>query len=353
MGILRNSTIIVAGIIISNILAYIFHIYVGRALGPVDYGLFGALVSLLTILSLPSSAVGSAVTKLTAKLNSHGSYEKIGRLRKIMQDKMLIFGSILLLFIVMLSQTIADYLKIDSNLPVIIMGISLFFALISPVNRGVLQGLKKFTVYSWNGILEAAVRLILVIALLALGFGINGSIIAYGLAYGIAFAAIFPFIRETETKQDQKTETDLQGIYGFALLVFFVNLILQLIIYMPTIFIKHFFSSEFTGYWTAALILAKSTLLATGGIMIVMFPEVAGKSDKKEQKKVFKKALILTLLPSIGIALIFLAVPNFFVTLLYGKAYLGAAPILQWMGVAMIFLSVLQLYVNYWLAKKE
>lgn len=352
MGILKSSSIVVVGIIISNVFAYVFHIYVGRSLGPVDYGVFGALISLLTILSLPSSAIGSAVTKFSAKFSSKKQYSKIGALRKKMQNKMLMLGAILLLFIIMLSQNIADYLQIESNIPVIVMCTSLFFALISPVNRGVLQGLKKFKVYSWNGILESVVRLILVVVLLLMGFGINGSLIAYGLAYGIAFLAIFPFIKETNTGKKNK-EGELRGVYRFALFVLFVNLSLQGIINLPTIFIKHFLTAEFAGYWTAALTLSRSTLCVIGGIVIVMFPEVAEKTNKKEQKQIFKKALFLTLLASIGIALIFWLIPNIFISLLYGKEFLGAVPILRWMGVAMIGISLLQLRMNYWLAKKN
>jgi len=354
MDMLKSSSIVVTGILISNVLAYIFHIYVGRALGPVDYGVFGALLSILTILSLISTAFGSAIVKFTARLNEKKQYEKIGFLRKAMQKKMLIFGVIFLLLIILLSQNIADYLKIESNIPVIIMVISLFFALISPVNRGVLQGLKKFKVYSWNGILESVSRLIIVIVLLSLGFGISGSIIAYGLGYFIAFLAIFPFIKETkiQKKYEKNKEQDLAGFYRFVVLVFFVTIALQLLINLPTIFIKHFLSSEFTGYWTAALTLARATLFVTGGILIVMFPEVAGEEKAKEKKLVFKKALILTLLVSVGIALIFLIIPNVFITLLYGKNYAGAVPILRWMGVAMIGVSVLQLSLNYWLAKR-
>lgn len=351
MGMLKSSSIVVVGIIISNIFAFVFHIYVGRALGPADYGVFGALISLLTILSLPSSAIGSAVTKFSAKFSSKKQYAQIGALRKKMQNKMLMLGAIFLLFITILSQNISDYLQIESNIPVIVMCISLFFALISPVNRGVLQGLKKFKVYSWNGILESVVRLILVVVLLLMGFRINGSLIAYGLAYGIAFLAIFPFIKETSI--DKNKESKLRGVYRFALFVLFVNLSLQGIINLPTIFIKHFLTAEFAGYWTAALILARATLLVSGGIVIVMFPEVAEKTNKKEQKQVFKKALFLTLLASIGIALIFWLIPNIFISVLYGNAFLGAVPVLRWMGVAMIGISLLQLRMNYWLAKKN
>ena len=63
MGLVKNSSIVVAGIIISNLLAFVFHIYVGRVLGPAEYGVFGALMALFLIIALPAGAISSAITK--------------------------------------------------------------------------------------------------------------------------------------------------------------------------------------------------------------------------------------------------------------------------------------------------
>jgi len=350
MGILKNSTIVVAGIIISNILAYVFHICVGRSLGPVEYGIFGALMAFFMIIALPAGAISYAITKFTTRFNSKKEYVKIGLLRKKSTIRVLIYSLILLLIISLSSKIIANYLKIDSIISIIILGFILIFAMILPVNRGILQGMKKFKIYSLNTIIESVSRLILVIILLFIGLRVNGAILAYGFGYLIAFLFIFPFIKET--KNAKNDNFDMKIIYRFILLVLIVNLILQGIINLPTIFIKHFLTSEFTGYWTAALTLAKATLFVATGITIVMFPEVAEKEKNEDKKKVFKKALFLTLLASIGIAIIYLLIPQIFISLLYGKEFLGAVPILKWMGLAMIGIAILQLSLNYWLASR-
>jgi len=348
MSLIKNSTIVVAGIIISNIFAYVFHIYVGRVLGPADYGVFGALMSLFLLVSLPAGSIGSAVTKFTARFKSKKEYQKIGALRKRMSKKVFLISAFIFLFIVLLSGEIADYLKIDSNVPVMLVGFTLIFAFILPINRGVLQGMKKFKIYSINTILESVSRLILVVFLVMLGLGADGAILAYGLAYLVAFAAIFPFIKDVNGKEKS---FELKPVWKFVIIVLFTNLILQLVINLPTIFIKHYLSAEFTGLWTAALTLARVSLFVTGGIALVMFPEVAEKENKKERRKVLLHCLLLTVAASVGIASIFLLFGNLAVSLLYGVEYLGAVPLLQWMAFAMIFLVVIQLFVNYWLAK--
>lgn len=348
MGMARNSFVIVAGIIISNLLGYVFHIIVGRALGPSHYGEFGALISLYLIIALPASALSSAVTKYSAKYNAKREFNKIGALRNSLGKKTLIFGVFLFLVVAALSFPLSGYLKVPA-FSIVIVGITLIFSLILPINRGVLQGMKKFKILSANSILEAAFRLALAFVFIFLGFKANGAVLAYGLAYLLAFVFIFPYVKET--KSSEKLEkNELSKIYKFVFIVLVVNLVIQLIINLPTLFIKHAYSAEFTGLWTAALTLARISLFITGGITLVMFPEVAEKENHEDKKTIFKKALLLTLLVSVGVALCFILFGNLAVTILYGKTYLSAVPILEWMGLAMIPIGVLQLWVNYLVA---
>ena len=211
--------------------------------------------------------------------------------------------------------------------------------------------MKRFKVYSLNFIIESFSRLFLLIALLFLGFRVNGAILSYGVAYFIAFLCIFPYIKKTKVKDIYEIKT--KKIYRFILIVLITNIFIQLIINLPTLFVKYFYSSELTGYWTAALNLARITLFFVTGISFVMFPEVAEKERKDESKKIFRSALYLALGTSIFMAFLFYLVPNLFIILLYGKEFLKAGEILRWMGIAMIGISILHLYINYRLARIE
>jgi len=350
MSLVKNSTIIVLGIMVSNILAYCFHLYVGRALGPTDYGIFGALMSLFLIIALPAGAISSAIAKFSSRFKLKQEYGKIGALRRMVQDKVIIFGIIIFFLITILSKFISDYLKIGSNFSVMLIGLILIFALILPVNRGILQGMKKFKEYSLNSIIESVSRLILVIILIYLGFGVNGAILAYGIAYLIAFLLIFRQIKETGKYQDHKKAINMKIVLKFILLVLLANLFLQMLINAPTLFIKHYFSSEFTGFWTASLTLARISLFIATAIALVMFPEISGNDNPKERKIIFLKSLGLTLIATTGIALVFLLFGKFAINILYGSAYLPSLPILQWMGIVMILIGALQLIMNYFLA---
>ena len=51
---------------------------------------------------------------------------------------------------------------------------------------------------------------------------------------------------------------------------------------------------------------------------------------KEDKKRLLKKSLALTLAASVGIAILFLVIPNIFIYIFYGSKFLGAVRVLQW-----------------------
>ena len=351
MSLLKNSTIVIAGVVVSNLLAYLFHFIAGRMLGPEDYGEFGALMALYLLIALPAAAIGFSIAKYTARYNSENAFGKIALLRREIQNKVLVFSLIILFLFIIFSKFIANFLKIASVAPVIIVGITLVFALLYPINMGILQGMKKFRAFSLNSMIEAFSRVALLAFFLIVGFGVNGTIMAYGLAYFAAFLCVFLYIKEIREADTAKEKIETKPIYRFIFQVLLVNIILQFILNFPSLVIKHFYSSEFTGYFTAALNISKMSLFVSVAIAQVMFPEIAGEKDPLTKKKIFRKAALLVLISSSGIALVFYIIPETLIRILYGSAYLGAVPLLHWLGLAMIFFGLLQLWTNYLMAR--
>jgi len=133
--------------------------------------------------------------------------------------------------------------------------------------------------------------------------------------------------------------------------VLLANLLIQSIINVPALVIKHFYTDEFTGYWTAAFNIARLSLFITAAISMVMFPEIAGEQDHQSKKKIFNRAALLVLFTSLGAAIVFFAIPGLLLRILYGPSFEGAVPVLEWMGFGMIFIGLLQLRVDYFLAQ--
>ncbi|HPH78494.1 MAG TPA: hypothetical protein PLH65_00220, partial [bacterium] len=63
---LTSSLILFVGSMIGNAGAYFFHLYLGRILPPVEYGLLGALLSIYLLISTPLSAIQYTSAKINA-----------------------------------------------------------------------------------------------------------------------------------------------------------------------------------------------------------------------------------------------------------------------------------------------
>ncbi|MEP7197126.1 MAG: oligosaccharide flippase family protein [Saprospiraceae bacterium] len=351
MNLLKSSGTLLFGIIISNLLAYAFHLVAGRMLGPEDYGTLGALLSLYLIVALPGGALAYGVSKFTTQYHLNLEFGKMSLLRRRIQFEVLVFSGILFVLIYIFSSQISDFLKINSPLAVILMSSTIAFALILPINRGLLQGMKKFQALSLNNIFEAFSRFILLVAFTFLGYGIHGAILAYGIGYLIAFLLVFPFIKEVTDASVTSDSILIKPVRQFIFKVLLLNVIIQLLLNVPTLYIKHYYSSAFTGYWIAALNITRISLSLTSAISLVMFPEIIETTDLKLKRKIFIKSLLLVFLATSAMALVFILIPGFILNIMYGQSYTDAIPLLKILGVAMIFVSILQLSVDCFLAK--
>jgi O-antigen/teichoic acid export membrane protein len=71
---LKSSIIVFVGSMIVNVLNYVFHLILGRNLGPSGYGIAVSLISLLAIFSIPLGSVNTLVVNFTSEENAKKEY---------------------------------------------------------------------------------------------------------------------------------------------------------------------------------------------------------------------------------------------------------------------------------------
>jgi len=347
----KHSSITFFSIMIANIFAYLFHIFMARYLGPASYGELGSLLAVFMILSVPVGTIQTVITKYIARFHSKNEEGKVGSLIFSSIRKLFYYGLFAFILVSTLSPFISSFLKINSFIPIIVVGFTVLFSVLLPVNRGALQGLQKFNALAVNNVLEAVFRLLLGIVLVVLGFGVNGALLAFGLGYFIAFLIAFVSLKKYFDKRDGNI--NVKEIYKFTLPVFLAVLFINLIVNLPTVFIKHFYSSEFTGLWNVSLTLARIILFVSSSVSLVMFSKVSSLESLKEKKEVFKKSLGYVVLSSLSISLIFFFFSEPILLILFGQEYLKGAVILKWLGFGIGVVSFVQVMVYYWLERRK
>jgi len=350
--ILKSSSILLFSILIANVFAYFLQVYFGRVLGPIDYGTFGTLMSILMILSVPISVVGNVVTKFVSSFKAKNEYGKINSFIFSTIKKLFIYGLIGFFVIFILSPFIASYINIDSKLPIIFVGATLIFSILLPITRGSLQGLQKFNDLAFNNVFESVIRLVLGIVLLKIGLGVNGAVLSYGLGYFFAFLIAFISLRFLFEKTDKKI--NVKEIYNYAYPVLIAVACLSILINFPTILVKHYFSALEAGYWNVALTIARAIGFVATAFTGVMLAKVAEGHERKEETLHFlKKSLSYVAICAIGFLGLIWLFPEFIVRLLFSSGYEGSAILLKFLGLVLVFNSFNLLMINYELVLKR
>ena len=348
----RHSSIIFSATIVANLLAYLFHVYMGRSLGAAEYGILGSLLAAFYILFVPLGAISTVVTKFVSEFKAREEYGKVASLlfpgmRKLSRYAILIFIGLSLG-----SWLIADFLRIPSPFPVILMGLGIAFATGVSIPRGVLQGLQKFGQLGLNISLESLIRLLLGVLLVSLGLGVNGAILAYGLGY---LAATLLALMPLRFLLHLRNETvDVSSIYKFSLPALAMSICLAVMTNVDIIFVKHFFTSEEAGVYTVVSVLGKVIFFVSGAFTIPMFPLVSELHTRGENTlSILKKSLFYVISFSGIVIAVYWLSSSFIVHALYGAAYSPAVPLLGAMGIAMGLIALVMVYTTYLLALKD
>lgn len=343
---LRHGSLLSAATILGTVILFVFNVYMARTLGPNDFGSLGALLAIFAISSQIGNAVQLTVAKKISELSASGNLNQMGGL--LLSSSRFLFLVSLALFAGFLAAAplISDFLRLSSPVPVMLVGASIVFYLVLPTFRGALQGLQSFKWLTINRVGERVVLLVAGSILVSLGFGIEGVMVALGVAgvamLALAFVPLRAIIRNSVSSTDWK-ELVLKGapvlvtVLGIALLA---NLDL--------VIAKHFLSSEDAGLYSAIARTGRIVFFISVAFSRALFP----KASKAQALGRSPTSLIVRSLGYIGafcvVAIIAAAVIGRpLIGIVYGSEYKEIAFLLPWYIGAVSLLSVTTVMMYY------
>ena len=345
----KGSFILLIGSLIVNISNYLFHFFMGRMLGPSDYGVLAALLSVLYLVSVFSSTLLTVTTKFTADFFSAGDFGKIHLLIKRLSRKFFWAGLAVFLIFLLAARFIANFLKIDSPSLVIIIGAFSLLLFLNSLNRGVIQGLQKFSHLAINLSIEALLKLVLAIIFVILGGKVFGPVAAIFLA--CLFAYLISFVPLKFLFKKTLQPIDKKKLILYSLPTLFIMLFLVSLYNADIILVKHFFSAREAGLYAALSTLGKIVLFASGAITQAMFPIAAYLARrKKDPSRILKQTIILTSLISLVILILYFVFPKYLVMILFGGQYLEISSYLFFFGLVFSLFSIISIFISFFLA---
>ena len=348
---LSGSLILFIGMMAGNLSNYFYHWLMGRMLGPKDYGSLTSLISLAYLLSIVSTTMSTTVVKFATRYKAKDDYESLSGFFKRLIKVFFVFGSAVLLFFVLAKNQIGVFLKLTDPFPVVWVGVWMSLSFLSFINDGILRGFLKFSFLSLNGVWAAILKLGLAVILVRAGWAVGGAVAA------IALGAVFPYLlsfyplRFLWFYKNGEKNVDWRGFIGYTAQVLVATLGLTSLYSTDVILARHFLGTVESGLYAALATMGKIVFFASGVIPTVMFPLISERFEKgKNYRKIITQALCLVLAECLAVSAIYFLFPQLMIELLYGSAYLRAAPFLGWFAVFISFYSLNNLLVNFFLS---
>lgn len=358
----RKNILKLSLMLFAAVASYFFYFLMARMLSVEDYGLLYSLIALTYLFAVPQETIRTVIAKYTVNLIAKKERGKI-KWFFLKAVKVILIYSIIIFIIFLAAIPFLMKLLHAPVVPLVIIGSSLLVTFLLPVVWGLLQGLQRFDHLGINNSIETAVKLVVAIALVLFGLGVNGALIAIPASIAAAFFIGFWPVKDIlKTKAEPFKEAKIAkySMAAFIIFLFFVAMYS-----LDVIFVRYFFSAKTSGFYGSISVISKIIIFVSVVITRVMFSAVAERHAnrvKKKQEKAREKAeerkekdarkLLLTaifyVLAVIAFFLILsIFVPEGLIQTVVGSRYLEIAPSLKYMVIAMGFLSLSSLIIFY------
>jgi len=352
---ISGSFYVFLGITLSSFLAFILNIYIARNLSYSDYGIFASILSLITLLAIPSASISAVIVRFATLFFSKNEEASAGAFYIKSFKYLLVFCVLLAIVSAALFPLISDFLKInDPGLMVLaVIAVALFY--LATLNVAFLQSLLKFKLLGIFHSLAGIGKLVGGVALIILGFKVYGALLATLIFSLIDFIFSFFPLRKVISKAGKDVVVSRREFAYYAIPTSIAIFSLSSFISTDVILVKHFFSSSEAGFYGGLSLIGKVVFYFTGSIPMAMFPLIVKRHANQENfNNLFYIALIIVLIPSILITVFYFIFPEFTIKLFLGReGYVSIAPYLGLFGILLTIYSINNVFVNFFLSVKK
>lgn len=329
---------------------YLYHVIMGRMLGPSEYGVLESIISFSYILSVPLLTLNLIIVKYVSSYKGKNDYTSISSFYAFLIQRFLREGVVICLILILLSPFITSFLHLSSYSYSILLVLFVFTGLFSGLGRGVLQGMSNFFGLAVSNIVEATSKLFIAILLVFIGLKAQGGIIGIVISSVLAFIAAYLFLSKIRVK-NVKSFSDHKLIGKYTFPTFFTTLALTSLFTSDVLLARHFLPAQTAGYYAALSVLGKVVYFAVSPISLVMFPFVSERHAKGEKyTNILLISLSLTFLGSFSVVGIYYLFPELAVLSLFGRHFISISSYVANFGIFIALYSLCFLLANFFLS---
>jgi len=327
--------------IIFNISGFIIHAVVGQILGPADYGRYGLVVTLTTMVII---LIGNGIPTAMAKYLSEIFETKIGLVKIIKKQAIilqsLIIGLITIIFFltapliarILGDPTLTPLFRISTLIIPAFAAASFYFSYFT--------GLHQFNIQSALKVSRSILKIIFIISL-AYFWRVEGSIAGYVVAPAVVFLIAFGIDKlfidrkiQTDTSRSfANTQNDMSFDwrklvnYAWQIVVFF--LAYELLISIDLYLVKGILRSDYeTGIYNASITIGRIPYYLFYALTVILLPVISKTTSQNMREETFRvishslRLMVILLTPSVILMSIY---AKEIMTLFFSEKYISSA----------------------------
>ena len=352
---ITGSIYVFIGGTISSLLAFFLNIYFARSLTYQEYGTFSALLSMVTLLTIPSASLSAIIARYATMFFARNENARAGAFYFKSFKALLIFSISLNIVFLLLFPFISEFLKINQLGLIILVAISVAIFYLATLNMSFIQSLLKFKLLGLIHTLASVGKLISGVVLVFLGFNVYGALLAT-LAFSLIdfVLSIIP-LRKVIKNRGKDVNIGTRNFTKYAIPTTIAIFSLSSFISSDVLLVKHYFTPAEAGLYGGLALVGRVVFYFTGPIVVAMFPLIVKKHSTGEKyKNLFYMSLLLVIGSSLLITAFYFIFPEFTIKIfLGGKGYLLMTPYLGLFGIFLTLFSINNVFINFFLSIKK
>jgi len=347
----KSTALLFFGNLAIGALVYILQVIMGRLMGVIDYGLFSASMGIFNIAALPVSSLVMVVTKKVAIENARGNKEVVAAFWNLAIKRTQIgFLSVIIIGLVF-SSFISKTLETDSYFSIIFLIVAIGFNIFLLVLTATLQGLQSFNLLVIGNTGVQLFRIALCFLLVRYGYGVLGAM--GGICLSVMLGCLFFWVTLNYLSPRTRHSISQEKIFSSkeAIILTISNLAFVCMTQSDYIIMRIHCLPETAGLYSAGAMLAKSILWLPVGIVIALYPIVAGRqANQMQSKHLLSFSLGMAFVFSALLTILLAGWSSELITWLYGAKFSASAKYLRYLSISYLPLSLVLVMDNYQLA---
>ena len=317
---------------LASLTSFGFQWAMARMLAPAAYADLFAVLALFAILAVPSQLLLPIGTRMTGlAVVAKGRPAAIEVLRRALIRGGIV-GLVAWIVVAAMSGLIELLIGTDDRTAIIWLGGAVAIAFVFPFTKALLTGLRAFLLLGTSNLLDGALRALIGVGLVALGFGVAGGIAASALSGLLGVLAVVlaaPYIARATSEAPVDTPPDASGMSAHVR-VGLLSLSLAILMNVDILVVRHFFDDASASLYAASALVGRIVLFAAAPAAQVVLPHIIRQVAAGEPlTRTLAVTAAFTVFIGGGAALVIVVVPELVFQIMFADRYIPV-PHLVW-----------------------